>query len=59
MIDGLNTSIADYLVARALICDKLSKNEESRKYAELAVNLGRNEGEDISGLLDLLKKIDK
>ena len=44
---------------RALICDKLSKNEESRKYAELAVNLGRNEGEDVSGTMDLLKKINK
>lgn len=43
----------------ALICYKLSKNEESRKYAELAVNLGRNEGEDVSGTMDLLKKINK
>ena len=56
MDQDVNFANAD---TRALICYKLSKNEESRKYAELAVNLGRNEGEDISGLLDLLKKIDK
>ena len=42
---------------RALICYKLSKNEESRKYAELAINLGRNEGEDVSPTMDLLNKI--
>ena len=56
MDQDVNFANAD---TRALICYKLSENEESRKYAELAVNLGRNEGEDISGLLDLLKKIDK
>ena len=42
---------------RALICFKLNKKEEARKYAELAVNLGRKEGEDVSATLDLLKKI--
>ena len=56
MDQDVNFANAD---TRALICYKLSENEESRKYAELAVNLGRNEGDDISGLLDLLKKIDK
>ena len=56
MDQDVNFANAD---TRALICYKLSENEKSRKYAELAVNLGRNEGEDISGLLDLLKKIDK
>ena len=42
---------------RALICFKLNKKEEARKYAELAVNLGRKEGVDVSATLDLLKKI--
>ena len=42
---------------RALICFKLNKKEEAREYAELAVNLGRKEGEDVSATLDLLKKI--
>ena len=41
----------------ALICFKLNKKEEARKYAELAVNIGRKEGEDVSATLDLLKKI--
>ena len=56
MDQDVNFANAD---TRALICYKLSKNEESRKYAELAVNLGRNEGEDVSGTMDLLKKINK
>ena len=42
---------------RALICFKLNKKEEAREYAELAVNIGRKEGEDVSATLDLLKKI--
>ena len=41
---------------RALICFKLNKKEEAREYAELAVNLGRKEGEDVSATLDLLKR---
>ena len=44
---------------RALICFKLNKKEEARKYAELAVNLGRKEGVDVSATLDLLKKINE
>jgi hypothetical protein len=44
---------------RALICFKLNKNEEARKYAELAVNLGRKEGVDVSATLDLLKNINE
>ena len=42
---------------RALICFKLNKKEEAREYAELAVNLGRKEGKDVSTTLYLLKRL--
>ena len=44
---------------RALICFKLNKKEEAREYADLAVNLGRKEGVDVSATLDLLKNINE
>ncbi|MCR9290462.1 MAG: thioredoxin domain-containing protein [Bacteroidetes bacterium] len=55
MDQDVNYANAD---TRALICYILARNEEAKKYAELAVNLGRKEGEDVSATLDLLKKIE-